>query len=196
MANSDFVGYGDIVWRTDDYGNPRPMMLTEYGYVPAGEDQQQGDGGTTYRPIQNITYTDGSRAQVFVSPAEAMTQGFVSNVTDASQLAPSVARNPDIVRGLAPAPARAVAPPVPDRSAELAQFAGGILSRGAIGVPQVRAGGNYGPMYSMPNAASQPFSFINPGSGGGLLGNAAGNGSMGSAQPFGAPMGGGLLGGK
>lgn len=193
MPNEDFMNYGDFRFFNDG-GADYPMMLTPQGWVRAGIEQQQGDGGITYRPVQTLTYTDGRKEDVFVAPAEAMAEGFVQNVTNASQLAPSVQNRDYYVQNLAPAPARAPVAPVVDRSAELAQFAGGILNRGPIGVPQVRAGGNYAPMYSMPNAASQPFSFINPGSGG-LLGNAMGNGSMGSAQPFGGPIGGGLLGG-
>ena len=194
------MGYGpnvgDIYFVDDGRDGAYQVMQTPSGPVRI----QQNDIGSelqsvppTFNYYQTVNVPSASSGVSTptlrqVTQEEAWSPTFAPTATTYEQIAPSIQPSfANVFQKAAPAP-------VVDRSAELAQFAGGMLNRGPIGVPQVALGGNYGPMYSMPNAGAQPFSFINPGSGG-LLGNAMGNGSMGSAQPFGGPIGGGLLGG-
>lgn len=178
------------VYMLDD-GNNGVMQVMQTQNGPVRVDYgHQGDGA--YAPTayyQNVTIPNASQGGWRqVTQQEALSPTFAPTATTYEQIAPSIRSS------FGPSPAQQQADANAARMAQLAQFAGGALNRGPIGVPQVALGGNYGPMYSMPNAGAQPFSFINPGSGG-LLGNAMGNGSMGSAQPFGGPIGGGLLGG-
>lgn len=166
---------------------PSGPVRVDYG-SSGGELQSVPPTATYYQNVQ-LSGQPANSGWRQVTQDEAWSPTFAPTATTYEQIAPSIRSS------FGPSPAKQQADANAARLAQLAQFAGGALNRGPIGVPQVALGGNYGPMYSMPNAASQPFSFINPGSGG-LLGNANGNGSMGSAQPFGAPLSGGLLGGK
>ena len=194
------MGYGPNVGDTyqmdDGSGSVYQVVQTPSGpvridYGTAGGGELNSSSGSmspqTYYQNVQIPLADGSLGAAEWRPVtqqEAWSPTFAPVARTYEQIAPSIRSS------FGPSPAQVQADANAAKLAQLAQFAGGMLNRGPIGVPQVSAFTNYAPMPALPNAAAQPFAFINPGSGAGLLGGATSN-----AQPFGAPMSGGLFGG-